>query len=255
MTINQSERQLTEDTEAVPLPTLIEQLRDIDTALIANSIGGLTQEPEENWYMSSEIQSVTPTLGPTVGVAMTCEMDTSSPGGEPGNLDGYWEQLEQMHQANEPIVWVVKAVGSRPKHECILGDGMAKMLYAAGCIGVVTDGGVRDVAGLVSTSFAAYSCGTTIHHCPLRVRRIGTPVSIGGITISSGDLIHANQEGVIRIPSDCYPSILESAHRNAAFERKAHGMLRRTDLSSAQKRERLAALLQAHSVSDCVSDK
>src|SRR5882672_5678880 len=119
----------------------IQQLTEFDTALIANTIGYLDPTPDHEFYMGGSIQSVTPTLGPTVGVAVTCEMDSSTPEGEP-NFVKYYEQLEQIAAMEEPVIWVVKTVGSRPDHECILGDGMAKELYSAGCIGAVTDGGV-----------------------------------------------------------------------------------------------------------------
>jgi regulator of RNase E activity RraA len=144
-----------------PAPSLavtLANLREYDTALVANTIGYIDPTPAHEYYMAGYIQSVTPTLGPTVGVAATCEMHTSSPGGV-HDVDGYLRQLEQMQRIEEPVVWVVKTTGSRPDHECVLGDGMGKDVHSVGCVGAVTDGGVRDIAGLMTIPFAVYSRG------------------------------------------------------------------------------------------------
>ena len=123
-----------------------------------------------------------------------CELDSSTPVGERGadeyaekGLDVY-DQLDAIAGAGLPVVWVVRAVGSRPDHECILGDGMAKEL-----------------------PFAVYARGTTNHHCPLRFRAFDRPVEVGRITIRPGDVISANSEGVIRIPAGCLEALPERA--------------------------------------------
>jgi len=226
----------------IDLPALIEGLRDFDTALLANTLDHTDPTPAHEFYMAGSIQSVTPTLGRTVGVAVVCELDSSSPNGQP-SVDDFWRQIDEMRKMSVPSVWVVKTTGERPEHECVLGDGMAKTLYAAGCVGAVTDGGVRDISGLLTVPFAAYCRGKTIHHCALRFRALNEPFTIGGITVAPGEIIHANAEGVIKIPRGSLPNLIDSAVRMRAFEHDAHVVLRRTDLEPATKRRMVSELL------------
>lgn len=223
------------------LKEILTELREFDTALIANTMAYVDPIPPVEFYLSRRIQSVTPDFGPTVGVAVTIEMDSSTPE-LPVQIDPYWKQLEEIHAMEVPVVWVVKCVGSRPDHECVLGDGMAKLLYSVGCIGVVTNGGVRDVAGLRSVPFAAYCCGTTIHHEPMRFANAGKPVEVGGITIHAGEIIHANHEGVIKIPVNAAKALPALAVKMRAVEHAVHVYWRRTDVSIQQKRDHAAAV-------------
>ena len=219
------------------LRTLLAQLREYDSALLANTLGYFDPTPAHELYMSRDIQTVTPSLGPTVGVAVTCQFDTSSPGGTTNDLAAHWKQLAQIEQMEDPVILVIQTVGSRPDHECVLGDGMAKALDSVGCVGAVTNGGVRDIAGLLTIPFPAYSRGVTVHHAAMRAKAIDVPVEVGGLTISPGDIIHASGEGVIRIPPDSMEDLIEKAPRMRAAENETHALFRRRDVSLDEKRQ------------------
>ena len=224
------------------LKLLIEQLADFDTALIANTIGYIDPTPVHEWYLGGSIASLTPTVGPTVGVAMTCEVDSSTPGSR-ADFELYYTLLEQIQRSATPVVVVAKAVGSRPDHECIIGDGMAKMLHSVGCVGLVTDGGVRDIEGILTVPFGVYARGRTIHHCGVRFVRINRPVEVGGITVTPGELIHANAGGVIKIPPGCREKLPAFATEMRAFEHAAHCVFRNTSMTIREKRKAVDALV------------
>jgi 4-hydroxy-4-methyl-2-oxoglutarate aldolase len=224
------------------LLSTIQELRDFDTALLANTVGYVDDTPVHEWYMGGSIASVTPSLGPTVGVAFTCEVDSSSPGNV-ADWDPFYRQVEAMEKLGVPAVWVAKCVGSRPDHECVLGDGMAKLLGSVGCQGAVIDGGVRDIEGLLSVPFAAYCRGRTIHHCAVRFPRADIPVQVGGITVNPGDVIHANAGGVIRLPRKGLERLPALASEMRAFEHDAHRVMRQTGVPVAHKRKAVADIL------------
>lgn len=224
------------------LNSLIQQLGDFDTALIANTIGYVDPTPVHEWYMGRTIASLTPTVGPTVGVTMTCEIDSSTPGNR-AEFDLYYELLEAIQRSATPVVLVIKAAGARPDHECVIGDGMAKMLYSVGCVGIVTDGGVRDIEGILTIPFGVYAQGRTIHHCAYRFTQINQPVAVGGITVNPEEIIHANIGGVIKIPATVLERLPALATEMRAFEHAAHCIFRQTSLTIAEKRRAVDALV------------
>lgn len=227
------------------LTAILQKLRKFDTPLLANTIGYIDETPPHEYYMGGSIQSVTPSLGPTVGVAVTCEMDSSTPGGR-ADMDGYWQQVEQIKAMSVPVIWVVRAVGSRPDHECVLGDGMAKTLRSAGCQGAVTNGGARDISGCVEAGFAVHCAGRVVHHVPCRFRSVNRPVEVGGIIVKPGDVLHANEEGVIHIPSTCLDKLADAAVRMRAVEDELHTLWRRADVLTTEKRKAIAIVLVKH---------
>ena len=73
--------------------SVIEQLTEFDSALLANTLDAIDSTPSHEFYMGGDIHSVTPPLGPTVGLVLTCQMDTSTPG-EKSDQEMYWELLD-----------------------------------------------------------------------------------------------------------------------------------------------------------------
>jgi regulator of RNase E activity RraA len=227
---------------AMDLSELLRPLLEFDAPLLANTLGYIDSTPPDQIYLGGSIQCLTPQRGSMVGVAMTCEMDTSSPGGTP-DADLYYTQLEEMQKSGLPTVWVVKAVGSRPDHECIIGDGMAKTLGSVGCRGLVTDGGLRDLEGMVGLPFHVFGRGRVVHHTAIRVRRINEPVEIGGLVVRNGDILHGSDDGVVRIPRASLEALPERAAQMRAFEHEAHFIFRDPGLPPREKPKRVRELL------------
>ncbi|MFH0965145.1 MAG: RraA family protein [Planctomycetota bacterium] len=227
------------------LRSLLEELREYDTALVANTLGHVDPTPAHEFYMSGEIRCLTPGLGPTVGVAVTCKIDSSSPGVK-SDWDGFFRQLDAIAAMEAPSVWVAQAAGSRLEHECILGDGMSKCFLAAGCVGAVTNGGARDIAGMLTTPFAVYARGRVIHHVPIRMLAMDVPVSVGGITVAPGEIIHAGADGVIKVPMRALEKLLERLPAMRACEHEVHAVWRRTDLSGMEKHRRDLEIMAKH---------
>ncbi|MCC6468844.1 MAG: RraA family protein [Alphaproteobacteria bacterium] len=83
----------------------------------------------------------------------------------------------------------------------LIGDLLLGMAKNAGAIGVVTDGLVRDVAGLMEVGLPVYSRGVS-PNSPARSGpgTVGLPIVIGGRSVEAGDIVAADRDGVVIVP-------------------------------------------------------
>lgn len=232
---------------------LTEQLQEFDTPTVAESLLALGCPDNHKYFMGSDVHLLTRVPEPIVGVALTLIVNTSTPGLEV-NRDGLIEATDLARESDLPAVVVMKSVGSRFQHECIAGDGMGKMFRAAGIVGIVGDGAARDIDALSRLGFAVFGSGAVCDHASLHYTLATEPVLVSGVTITNADLIHADKNGVHIVPAPYHHAIIEACCLTCDFERRAHVINRRSDLSATEmmkqvnelvkvRRERSAALM------------
>lgn len=95
--------------------------------------------------------------------------------------------------------------------------------------GSVIDGGVRDVDGIRKLGYPVWARGVTPISGKYRIEaiEINGPVTIAGIQVSPGDLIIADDTGVVVIPQDYIEIVLEKAKEVAAKEEEVVNALKR----------------------------
>ena len=95
-----------------------------------------------------------------------------------------------------------------------VGDRIAGMIKNNGGIGLVTDGPMRDLDGIIETGLDCFCTGLN-PNSPFNSgpAKIGFPINIGGTTVSSGDIIVADSDGVTVIPFDKIDEVLRKLDR------------------------------------------
>jgi len=85
----------------------------------------------------------------------------------------------------------------------VLGDHVAAMAKNKGVVAFVTDGLARDVDGLIEVGFPVYCAGIS-PNSPYKSGpcEVGTSVTLGGVAVTSGDLMVGDRDGVVVVPKD-----------------------------------------------------
>ncbi len=92
---------------------------------------------------------------------------------------------------------------------CVTGDILLTVAKKNGAVGFVTDGLVRDVGGILEVGIPVYCRGVT-PNSPVRSGpgTIGLDITLGGVTIASGDIVVADRDGVVVVPQRRLPEVL-----------------------------------------------
>jgi len=118
--------------------------------------------------------------------------------------------LRAIREAKTGDVIVIDAKGDQ--YRAIAGDFVVGMAQTLGVSAIVVDGVIRDIIGLKKLNFPVFSRGTTVAASgKAGVGEINIPISCGGTSVSPGDIIVGDADGVVVIPQSEAQTILENS--------------------------------------------
>jgi len=118
-----------------------------------------------------------------------------------------------------------------PSTHGMFGELLATSVMRRGCRGLVIDAGVRDVANLRSMGFPVWS---RIIHAEGTAKAtpgsVNLPIVCGGVTVSPGDVVVGDDDGVVLVARDRAEEILDAARRRLEREEETRALLEKGEL-------------------------
>jgi 4-hydroxy-4-methyl-2-oxoglutarate aldolase len=212
-------------------PEQLEALRRFDACTLANAIETFQKRLRNEGFADHTVRCLFPRLQPMLGYAATIKIRGSAPpttdGVYPDRTD-WWDYISALPV---PRVVVVQDVATRPGLGSLVGAVHMNILRALHCVGVVTNGSVRDIPAAESAGFHFFAGNVSVSHAYVHIVEIGQPVELGGLRIHSGDLLHGDVHGVQSIPLDIADQVPAVAARISAEEQAVIAFCRSPDFS------------------------
>ncbi len=197
----------------------IDALRKITSPSVANAIETFNVRPREEGNLSSDIRALFPEMGPMVGYAATALIRS-----EKGPIEGHRASLYQwwdfVLSLPAPRVVVVHDLDDPRGQGAQWGEVQANIHRALGCVGVITDGSVRDLDEVRALNFQFCAAHVSVSHANVHMVDFGIPVKVGGVWVKPGDIVHGDQHGVVVIPPEVAAGIPEAIAKVEAAEKR-----------------------------------
>jgi regulator of RNase E activity RraA len=232
---------------------MLEELRNFDTPSITNVVATYPEHPlclglhnpwSENWYTDQSLRCMYPELGRTVGYAVTCTYGLPDP-----NYSGvtFMDVLDAMDASPKPTIFVFqqKFPPELQGKVGLAGGNMTTAMQAIGCVGAISNGPSRDIDEIRPMKFQYLLSGVTAGHGAQAVHAVNVPVSVAGMDVAPGEIIHMDENGAVKFPADKLAAVLENARALQIEETERLDRLRNAK-SSAE----LRAIFGGHSYGD-----
>lgn len=220
-------------------PEFFEFLRRTDTCTVSNAIETFSVRMRNEGYVHAGCRCMFPAQPPIAGYAVTATIHSSAP---PISGLYYYQNAEWWNYVASvagPKILVVEDLDPVPGTGALVGEIHAEIGKALGCVGVVTNGVVRDLGALAKLGFQCFARGARVSHAYAHVVEFGVPVHIAGLAIAPGDLLHGDLNGVQTIPfsvTERLPGVVEEI---VADEAELIERCRRPDFSVGELAELL----------------
>ena len=216
----------------------IELLHRYDTPSITNVVAtypadkelclGLYNPWEVNWYTDQSLRCMFPELGRRAGYVVTCVYGMPDP---TFNRLGMKDLLKVIQASPQPVILAVKQ--NLPEYiknkNGLMGGNMLTAFKAAGVVGVMSDGPSRDVDEIRPMGVQYMLTGVTAGHGTFSLEAINVPVNICGMDVMPGEIVHMDENGACKFPSDKLDDVLNLAERLRVLEAKRMDLMSKTD--------------------------
>jgi regulator of RNase E activity RraA len=223
----------------------LEALRQIDSCMVANAVETFHVRLRNTGFTDATIHCMFEEAPPMVGYAVTARLRTGEPpikGGTYHDRSGFWNDLVKFPA---PRVLVLEDMDNPPGRGAFIGDVHAAILKALGCVGYVTNGAVRELPGIKNTGIQVFAGSTVVSHAYAHIFDVGVPVTIGGMEVKPGALLHGDRHGVLTIPQETATEIPKVAQALRQAEKRVIDFCRSDSFSISKLSEIIQRLGEA----------
>lgn len=211
-----AENRLTPDLS----PEWLRLLRSVDTPTVCNAIETAQGKRGFQGYTRGTMLCSAPADPPIIGFAVTAKIAALVPSTEAADVIRARRMAYYRAMANgpQPAIAVVEDSDFPACVGAFWGEVNTTVHKGFGMAGALTNGVMRDL-GDIAAGFPVIAGSIGPSHAFVRVTDLCTPVTIFGLTVAPGDLIHADRHGAVCIPPElisCLPDAIAKMQQTEA---------------------------------------
>jgi len=123
-------------------------------------------------------------------------------------------------------------------------------MKAIGCVGLISNGPSRDLDEIRPMQFQYFLSGVTAGHGAMAVHSVNAPVSVAGMDVAPGEIIHMDENGAVKFPADRLEAVLTNAR-----ELQKQEEARMNALQTASSAAEIRAIFGGHAYTSSVQGK
>ena len=201
-------------------PTLLARLRAVDTPSVCNAIEVAQGRRGFAGFTRGTPLRSDPEAPAAVGYAATAVIAAREPPVEPPDVvrARRLDYFRHMAAAPSPSLAVIEDIDFPDCVGAWWGEVHTVVHKGLGMVGALTDGAMRDLGDL-APGFPVVAGSICPSHGFVHVREVGTPVTVFGLAVSPGDLVHADRHGAVVVPPEVLPTLEAAIEKMFEAER------------------------------------
>jgi regulator of RNase E activity RraA len=208
--------------------------RQFDTCMIANAIETFHVRLRNTGFTNGRVRCMFPDARPMVGYAVTARLRSGDPPIAVAVFHDRGDLWARILNSPAPRILVLEDIDEKPGRGAFVGDMHAAILNALGCVGYVTNGAVRELPSVRRMGMQLFAGSVAVSHAYAHIFDIGVPITIDGMEVHTGTLLHGDQHGVVSVPSEIAAEVPDVAAKLQGFEHEVIEFCRSKDFSVAK---------------------
>ena len=215
-------------------------LRALDTPTVCNALEVVAPDRRGAGYTVEPFFCPRPALPPIVGYARTGTMRSMQPSDRTLAADTAvrLDYYDHIGEGPGPTITVIEDLDAIAGYGAWWGEVNTNIHQGLGSLGVITNGSVRDLDD-AAAGFQMLAGMAGPSHAWVRIVEYAVSVTVHGMTVHPGDLIHADQHGAVVVPVEVARDVPGAAAKIAAGEQVLISASQQPDFSAAKLRELL----------------